>query len=319
MKNDNNYEQAYFAWGCFWCIEQILKEQNWVIETSPGYAWWTIPNPTYSLVSSWKTDYRETVKVLFDPNEISYKELVDIFLRQIDPTDDSWQFVDRWFQYTTAIFYVDSKQEKIALEAIENLEKSNKFEKKIVTKVIKYSNFYDAEEYHKDYYKTSPFRYNLYKKASWREEFIKENWTNKNNNLKNKLTPLQYDVTQKSATEPAFNNEYWDNNEDWIYVDIVDWTPLFTSLDKYDSWCWWPSFTKPINNKEIDEIEDNSLYMSRTEVRSKKADSHLWHVFSDWPKNKWWLRYCINSASLKFIAYEELEENWYWEYKKLFE
>jgi methionine-R-sulfoxide reductase len=136
--------------------------------------------------------------------------------------------------------------------------------------------------------------------------------------LVSKLTPVQYKVTQESWTEKSFNNEYWDNHKDWIYVDIVDWTPLFSSLDKYDSWTGWPSFTKPISLENVVEKEDNTFFSRRTEVRSKRADSHLWHVFNDWPKDKGGLRFCMNSASLRFITVADLEKEWYGEYMKLF-
>jgi methionine-R-sulfoxide reductase len=138
-------------------------------------------------------------------------------------------------------------------------------------------------------------------------------------NLKEKLTEIQYRVTQENWTEPPFDNEYYNNEEDWIYVDIVDWTPLFSSTDKFDSWCGWPSFSKPIDENEIYEDFDDSHWLRRTEVRSNKADSHLWHVFTDWPKELGWLRYCINSAALKFIPVDELKWTKYEKYLSLFE
>lgn len=135
--------------------------------------------------------------------------------------------------------------------------------------------------------------------------------------LKKRLTPIQYEVTQNSGTEPAFHNEYWNLKEDGLYVDIVSGTPLFTSKDKFDSACGWPSFTKPLNDEEVVENLDTSYGMRRLEVRSKTADSHLGHVFDDGP-GPTRLRYCINSASLKFIPLQDLEKEGYEEYKKLF-
>ena len=137
--------------------------------------------------------------------------------------------------------------------------------------------------------------------------------------LKKRLTPLQYEVTQNDATEPPFQNEYWDHEEEGIYVDIVSGEPLFSSRDKYDAGCGWPSFTKPIESDTITEHLDLSHGMIRTEVRSKIADSHLGHVFEDGPPDKGGLRYCINSAALRFIPKEDLEKEGYGEYKKLFE
>lgn len=335
-EKENGLKSAYFAWGCFWCMEWIFEAQEWVKEAITWYAWWTKETAKYDIVSTWTTKHRETVKVIYDPDKISYEKLVKLFWTQIDPTDPDGQFADKWFQYTTAIFYSNDKEKAIAMKEKEELENSKKFEKKIATQIIPFTTFFDAEEYHQDYYKKSSLRYNLYKKWSWREWFIENNWEkdieklnsektqswnnlvpNKQDMIKN-LTPLQYDVTQNGWTEKPFKNEYWDNHEEWIYVDIVDWTPLFSSLDKYDSWTGWPSFTKPISLENIIEEEDNTLFSTRTEVRSKKADSHLGHVFNDWPEDKWWLRFCMNSASLRFVPLEDLEKEGYGEYIKLF-
>lgn len=136
--------------------------------------------------------------------------------------------------------------------------------------------------------------------------------------LEKKLTKEQYRVTQQCGTEPPFNNEYWNNHRDGIYVDVVTGEPLFSSQDKYDSGTGWPSFVKPISPESVTTKEDKSLFSTRTEVKSKHGDSHLGHVFDDGPKERGGKRYCINSASLRFIPVEDLEKEGYGEYKKLF-
>ncbi len=314
-------KNAYFAWGCFWCLESIFEAQNGVKEAIVWYIWWTKETATYDMVSSWKTDHREGIKVIYDPEIISYETLVEIFWKQIDPTDEWWQFADRGLQYTTAIYYSDDVEKLIAITSKLELENSGKFEKEIATKILPFTTFFDAEEYHQNYYKTNSTRYKIYLKWSGREDYKHKTWgdykVDKKEDLKNKLTPLQYKVTQEWGTEPAFDNEYWDVHDEWIYVDIVDWTPLFSSTDKYDSGTGWPSFTKPIDRKLIEEEDDYKLSSKRTEV--KTSSSHLWHVFADGPKEKWWQRYCINSASLKFIPKDKLKGSKYEKYLKLFD
>lgn len=328
--NTEKLKNAYFAWGCFWCMEWIFEAQEWVKEAVSGYIWWTKETANYESVSSWTSGHREAVKVVYDPEKISFDELIELYWRQIDPTDEWWQFADRWYQYTTAIYYSDKNEKIIAESSKDKLDKSAKFNKPITTNIVAFTDFYPAEEYHQDYYKKSAFRYSLYKKWSWREWYIHDNWWDEydniitnmkddmEDNLKSKLTPLQYKVTQEWWTEMPFDNPYFDNHDDWIYVDIVDWTPLYSSQDKYDSGTGWPSFTKPISLDNVVEEEDNTLFSKRIEVRSKNADSHLWHVFSDWPADKWGLRYCMNSAAMLFIPVDELEEKWYGKYLKLF-
>ncbi|THE11620.1 peptide-methionine (S)-S-oxide reductase [Bacillus timonensis] len=313
-----NYELATFAGGCFWCMVQPFDELPGIIDVVSGYTGGHKDNPTYEEVCSNTTGHYEAVQITYDPNVFPYTKLLDLFWQQIDPTDAHGQFGDRGESYKTAIFYHTEEQKRLAEESKQALENSKKFSKPIVTEISEASVFYPAEEYHQGYYKKNSFHYNMYKEGSGRAGFIRENWKKHHSeNIKN-LTPIQHHVTQENGTEPPFQNEFWDNKEEGIYVDIVSGKPLFSSLDKFDSGCGWPSFTKPIKHQEVLEKLDTSHGMRRIEVRSSSADSHLGHVFDDGPRDKGGLRYCINSAALKFIPTEKLNEEGYGEYLRLF-
>ena len=321
MAQDKNIEIATLAGGCFWCIQTPFDAAPGVVKTVVGYTGGSKLNPTYEEVSSGTTGHKEAMQVYFDPKKISYEKVLDIFWMQIDPTDAGGQFVDRGNQYTAAIFYHSEEQKKSALKSKEKLEKNGQFNKPIVTEIKEAKTFYAAEDYHQKYYEKNPLRYKFYRFNSGRDQFLKKSWKDGKINkkeLKKKLTSLQYKVTQESDTEPAFHNEYWDNKKTGIYVDVVSGEPLFTSLDKFDSGTGWPSFSKPLKSENIVDKEDSSLFVKRTEVRSKNADSHLGHVFpSDISTTG--KRYCINSASLRFIPVENLEKEGYGEYLKLFQ
>jgi peptide methionine sulfoxide reductase msrA/msrB len=317
---DKQYELATFAGGCFWCMVSPFEEQPGIIKVVSGYTGGHKENPTYEEVCTQTTGHYEAVQITFDPNVFPYKKLLDIYWRQIDPTDVGGQFHDRGESYRTAIFYHNEEQRRLAEQSKRELEESGRFSKPIVTQILPASTFYPAEEYHQDYHKKNPLRYKLYRIGSGRDAFLKKHWFDKERDeeLRKKLTPLQYEVTQRNGTEPPFDNPYWNNKREGIYVDIVSGEPLFSSLDQFDSGCGWPSFTKPLHPENIKTELDLSHGMIRTEIRSREADSHLGHVFNDGPPPTG-LRYCINSAALRFIPKEELEKEGYGQYLSLFE
>jgi peptide methionine sulfoxide reductase msrA/msrB len=297
-----------------------FDEQPGIIKVVSGYTGGHKENPTYKEVCSETTGHYEAVQITFDPEVFPYEKLLELYWPQIDPTDAGGQFADRGDSYRTAIFYHNEHQKTLAEESKQQLEASGRFSEPIATQILPAKPFYEAEEYHQGYYKKNKFRYAMYRRGSGRDRFIKENWKDfgRDEQLKTTLTPIQYEVTQNDATEPPFRNEFWDHTEDGIYVDIVSGEPLFSSTDKYDAGCGWPSFTKAINKDEVKENMDVSHNMVRTEVRSKTANSHLGHLFDDGPQDAGGLRYCINSAALRFVPKEDLEKEGYGEYAVLF-
>jgi peptide methionine sulfoxide reductase msrA/msrB len=313
-------ELATFAGGCFWCMVSPFDEQPGIIEVISGYTGGHTENPTYEEVCADTTGHYEAVQITFDSAIFPYEKLLELFWQQIDPTDNGGQFNDRGLSYRTAIFYHNEKQRIMAEESKAALATSGRFQNPIVTEILPAASFYKAEDKHQQYYKKNPFHYNLYREGSGRARFIRENWKNRKTDeeLRKELTPLQYEVTKNNATEPPFENEYWNHTEDGIYVDIISGVPLFSSTDKYDAGCGWPSFTKPIRRLELEEKFDTSHGMRRIEVRSKASDSHLGHVFDDGPGPDR-ARYCMNSAALRFVPKDKLVEEGYGEFVKWFE
>ncbi|HHT96656.1 MAG TPA: peptide-methionine (R)-S-oxide reductase MsrB [Clostridiales bacterium] len=322
---DKELEVIYLAGGCFWGVEAYMDLLEGVIDVNSGYANGETKNPTYKEVINEDTGFAETVEVKFDPKVIDLTTILLHYFKIVDPTNLNRQGNDIGDQYRTGIYYNDEKQLKV-IEGVVNHEQK-KYAKDIVVEVKPIENYYLAEDYHQDYLKKNPLGYchinlNLAKEGVDRESLPYNEITYfkpSKEDIKKKLTREQYQITQEAKTEMPYSHEYNELDEKGIYVDIVTGEPLFSSQDKYDAGCGWPSFTQAIDIDSITEKQDYSLGIKRVEVTSKIGDSHLGHVFDDGPVEEGGLRYCINGAALRFVAYEQMEEEGYGELKVMFE
>ncbi len=310
MINEDDLKTIYLAGGCFWGVEEFMSRIPGVHDSISGYANGSTENPTYKEVIYEGTGHAETVKVTYDPNQVSLAELLERFFMVVDPTSLNKQGNDVGTQYRSGIYYDDEEDLTVINRKIEGLKED--YDEEIVVEVQMLDNFYLAEDYHQDYLQKNVNGYcHIDMSLVDAPIYIDEYDVPSDEELKENLTALQFDVTQNCGTESPFSSELNSNYDPGIYVDIVSGEPLFLSIDKFDSGTGWPSFTKPITPDSVTEHADNKYSMNRTEVKSSIGESHLGHVFDDGPQEDGGLRYCINGASLKFIHYDDMPEEGY--------
>lgn len=312
LKNDNqNIREIYLAGGCFWGVEAYMSKVLGVVEVTSGYANGDTENPTYEDLIYRNSGHAEAVHVIYDKTIVSLNTILSHYFRIIDPTTLNRQGNDVGTQYRVGIYFVYESDKIIIDSKIKEIQKY--YVDPIVVEVIPIREYYLAEEYHQNYLDKNPNGYCHIILSDVSDVVIDSSLYIKENNdiLKEKLTLVEYKVSRCNNTEPAFSGEYFDNFDKGLYVDITTGEPLFLSINKFESGCGWPSFTKPIAPEVIVEINDITFNMNRIEVRSRVGNSHLGHVFPDGPSEHGGLRYCINSASLKFINYKEMNNNGY--------
>ncbi|OCN01863.1 peptide methionine sulfoxide reductase [Clostridium sp. W14A] len=305
--------EIFLAGGCFWGMQKYISSVHGVTKTETGYANGPTESPTYEQVCG-NSGHAETVRVEYDSKEVSLGFLLRLYFDAIDPTAVNRQGGDSGIQYRTGIYYTEESDLPVIRSEIDRLQKT--LSNPVAIEVLPLANFYPAEEYHQEYLDKNPGGYchispaKIQKAAQASDPALRFSAPDAVT-LKEKLTPMQFDVTQNAATEPPFENEYWDSERPGIYVDVTTGEPLFTAKDKFDSGCGWPSFSRPLSQELVTERRDMSHGMIRTEIRSKKGNAHLGHVFPDGPRERGGLRYCINSAALRFIPKEDMEKEGY--------
>ncbi len=310
-------KKIYLAGGCFWGLEKYLSEIRGVLSTQAGYANGCGEFPTYEEVCR-GAGFAETVKVIFDPQTAPLSFLLELFFDAIDPTSVNRQGGDHGIQYRSGIYYTDQADLPVIQNSLQKL--ALEYQKPLAVEVLPLQNYYPAEEYHQKYLDHNPGGYchigadKFAHARNSRPSAPNQYQRPSEEDLRRTLTPTQYAVTQQNATEPPFQNDFWNHFKPGIYVDVTTGEPLFLSNDKFESDCGWPSFSRPVKAASVVERMDSSHGMFRTEVRSKIGNAHLGHVFEDGPNGSGGLRYCINSAALRFIPLEEMEAEGYGEW-----
>ena len=322
MYMDTTEHVIYLAGGCFWGMEQLMQSIPGVIDAESGYANGTCEaDADYKTVCKGETGFRETVRVEYDPEQVSLDALLMAYFYVIDPTVQNRQGNDRGSQYQTGVYFTNESARE-TVKRIAEIERGRS--EKFFVEIGPLKNYYPAEEYHQNYLEKNPGGYCHIPRAEM-ELFSRlridpgDYQKPAAESIRDKLTAEQYRVTQESGTERPFTGEFWDKFEKGIYVDVVTGEPLFSSTDKFESGCGWPAFTKPIEEPAVVELEDLSHGMRRTEVRSRAGDSHLGHVFTGDPESPNGVRYCINSASLRFVPYAKMKAEGYGYLLYLFE
>ncbi|WP_065238753.1 bifunctional peptide-methionine (S)-S-oxide reductase MsrA/peptide-methionine (R)-S-oxide reductase MsrB [Gallibacterium genomosp. 3] len=309
--------EIYLAGGCFWGLEAYFSAIVGVLDAESGYANGDSENPSYQQVCQ-GSGHAETVKVTYDAKQLSLKTILEYYFRVIDPTSLNKQGHDQGIQYRTGIYYTHPEQKPIIDAAM--AQEQTKWQQPLVVEVQPLQSYYPAEEYHQDYLAKNPNGYCHIDLRKAEEVIIDADKYTKptDTEIQQMLTAEAFNVTQQNGTERPFSNRYWNFFEPGLYVDIISGEPLFASNDKFPSECGWPSFTKPIAADVVVYHRDTSHGMIRTEVRSRVADAHLGHVFEDGPQDKGGLRYCINSAALRFIPLQQLvAEGYAYLYKRI--
>lgn len=308
-KADKTHDTIYFAGGCFWGTEHFFRQIPGVTDTEAGYAQSRVPDPTYAEVCSGQTGAVEAVKVVYDPSAVSVTSLTELYFLTIDPLAHDRQGNDVGTQYRTGIYCTSASQLGLVEKAV--AAEQSRHHSPLAVEVGPLYNFYPAEDYHQRYLEKNPGGYchipprlfDVARSGGVSRAYVRPDDTT----LRRLLTPTQYAVTMQNATEPPFGNEYWQEHRKGVYVDVTTGQPLFLSADKFDSPCGWPAFSRPVDGDAVRYERDTSHGMDRVEVRSAGADIHLGHVFNDGPVEGGGLRYCINSAALRFIPLEDME------------